>query len=401
MSNFVAMKTIDRIIHHLMICLAPAFFAACSGSDEPAAPVEPQLTPAHRTVLVYMVANNNLSSFAADDIAEMKTGVSRLGDNADGRWLVYYSGPDLRPRLIELLADGTERELKEYDTAESSVSIARMRRVVSDARELAPADGLGLVLWSHGTGWISDTGSINEPSEASGMMSPLSFGMDGRLTMKISSLRCALEGNSFDFIYFDCCHMATVEVAYELRHLTPRIVASPTELGVEGMPYDLNVASLLAAQADLAGALANTFGFYERQLAADDPLSPGYGCCISLLNTAALDDLAAATRDIYLSGATTPDSYVEVPYYRVGITSGICDMRHHMRAICTDPALLARWETAFSNVVMTTRTTPEVYFLQADDFAGLGHNVIRSGTDTTKGYTELQWWTDVASNISF
>lgn len=92
---------------------------------------------------------------------------------------------------------------------------------------------------------------------------------------------------------------------------------------------------------------------------------------------------------------------MEVPYYRVGITSGICDMRHHMRAICTDPALLARWETAFSNVVMTTRTTPEVYFLQADDFAGLGHNVIRSGTDTTKGYTELQWWTDVASNISF
>lgn len=386
-----------------MICLAAAFFAACSGSDEPAAPVEPQPTPAHRTVLVYMVANNNLSSFAADDIAEMKTGMSRLGDRAAGRWLVYYSGPDLRPRLIELLADGTECELKEYDTAVSSVSIERMRQVVSDARGLAPADGFGLVLWSHGTGWISDSGSINEPSEASGMQSPLSFGMDGyrRLTMKISSLRRALEGNSFDFIYFDCCHMATVEVAYELRGLTSRIVASPTELGVEGMPYDLNVASLLATQPDLAGALANTFGFYERQLAAADPLSPGYGCCISLLNTAALDGLAAATRDIYLSGTTTPDSYVAVPYYRAGITSGICDMRHHIRAICSDPALLARWETAFSNVVMATRTTPEVYFLQADDFAGLGHNVIRSEADTSQGYTETQWWTDVASNISF
>ena len=124
-----------------------------------------------------------------------------------------------------------------------------MRRVVSDARELAPADGLGLVLWSHGTGWISDTGSINEPSEASGMMSPLSFGMDGRLTMKISSLRCALEGNSFDFIYFDCCHMATVEVAYELRHLTPRIVASPTRSASMSVSWPPTIPSARATAA--------------------------------------------------------------------------------------------------------------------------------------------------------
>lgn len=397
------MKPIVNILYIFLACLAAAAFAGCSGDDEPSLPAPPEPQTAHRTVLVYMVANNNLSSFASDDIDEMKAGVTCQGALADGRWLVYYSGPDMRPRLLELLADGTERELKVYDAAVSSVSIERMRQEVADARALAPADGLGLVLWSHGTGWISDSGSIDEPSSSAAMASPLSFGMDGnrRLSMKIPSLRRALEGGTFDFIYFDCCHMATVEVAYELRHVTPRIVASPTELGVEGMPYALNVSPLMSAQPDLAGALGNTFAYYERQLEADDPFNPGYGCCISLLNTAALDDLADATRAIYLAGAATPAGYDAVPYFRRGITSGIYDMRHHIRAVCPDPDLLARWEAAFDKVVMTTRSTPKVYFLPADDFAGLGHNVIRTEADTSNGYTETQWWADVASHIVF
>ena len=40
--------------------------------------------------------------------------------------------------------------------------------------------------------------------------------------------------------------MGTVEIAYELRALTPVIVGSPTEVEGEGMPYHLNIPAFFA-----------------------------------------------------------------------------------------------------------------------------------------------------------
>lgn len=391
------MKPIVNILYIFLACLAAAAFAGCSGDDEPSLPAPPEPQAVHRTVLVYMVANNNLSSFASDDIDEMKAGVTCQGALADGRWLVYYSGPDMRPRLLELLADGTERELKVYDVAVSSVSIERMRQVVADARALAPADGLGLVLWSHGTGWISDSGSIDEPFSSASMASPLSFGMDGnrRRSMKITSLRRALEGGTFDFIYFDCCHMATVEVAYQLRHLTPVIVASPTELGEDGMPYDRNLQHFFSPVPDLEAAARNTFTSYT-----DGSVSPSYGCAISVIRTSALDRLAGACAAIHSSGAILPDNYQRVPYFRTIImSSGLYDMFHYYSAlegVATD--LKDEFARAFNAAVSLSLTTQRVYGLAADNFHGLATNIVTSDSDiTTYRYDETDWYADVLS----
>lgn len=382
---------------HLNITLllfAAAIFTAvmqsCGSSD---GPDEPPVEKPTRSVLVYMAANNNLSYYARVDLEEMKEGAK---DISGGHLLVYYHRSNQDPRLIEITPDGEEKTLKTYDTSESSVSIDRMRQVVADARSIDANGKLGLVFWSHGTGWLNDDGVIDEDASQSPAASPLSFGTDEengvKRKMKITSLRRALKGNTYDFIYFDCCHMATVEVAYELRRLTPQIAACPTELGLEGMPYQKNLKHFFSATPDLAAAAKNSFDFYEAQGTV--------GCCISVINTSGLDRLAELSRQALQRGAV-PDSYRAVPYFRTSIMSaGIYDMKHYFSALIrsTDASRLSDWLTAYSKVVTKSYTTPRVYGLDASDFSGLGCNILdKLNTPEKYGYDETSWYRDVVA----
>ena len=375
-------------------------FASC-GNDEPGAGLLPDPVPepekAHRTVLVYMVSNNNLSRYAMADMQEMVYGVKAGALDTGGRLLVYSSLPNETPRLYELKPDGSEALIKSYTDNASSVTVERMRAVIADAKEAAPADDYGLVLWSHATGWLNDSGVIDDGSsrsagESPALISPLSFGADGlpAKKMSITSLARALEGHHFSFIYFDCCHMATVEVAYELRHAADRIVASPTELGVEGMPYNRNLECFFLPKADIDAAAANTFDYYTT--------NPSYGCAITTLDTGALDRLAASTRSI-LSDFPYPADYSRIPYFRkVIMTTGIFDLADYIEARCTNPQRLAEWRRDFYAVVTSFRTTDEVYFLDASRFHGLGTQIIESPDDASAyDYTATSWWADVVA----
>ena len=140
---------------------------AC-GFDEPdnPEPVPEPPTEVTRAVLVYMVANNSLGSstvpgeeeygrgFDKSDLREMAK-AAREGSLGANRLLVYHHAYLSEPRIIEITPDG-ERELKEYDTSELSVSTSRMTRVIDDFMELAPARNYGIVLWSHADGWLDN-----------------------------------------------------------------------------------------------------------------------------------------------------------------------------------------------------------------------------------------------------
>lgn len=360
--------------------------SACSDSKSD----EPKIKTAPRTVLVYMVANNNLNSYALDDINEMKIGATR-GLNG-GRLLVYYAGRDATPCLLEITESGTEKTLVAYtDSDESSVSVARMSRVIADAKALAPARDYGLVLWSHGTGWLNDAGVIDEPQPSA---STQSFGYEYGSPvkkMKITSLAQALAPNHFSFIYFDCCHMACAEVVYEMKDLTDLIVACPTELGVEGMPYDVNVPLLFEATPNLRQAVTNTFQSYT---------TSSEGCSISLINTASLPALASATRDIFMAvGTTPPTSYSPVRYFRTFVVpTGIFDMKDYISALNPSAQLMDRWTAAFNATVEMHLTTPTVYDLNASKFSGLGINIVKTtGQTTDYGYNTTRWWADVTA----
>ncbi|MDE6483820.1 MAG: hypothetical protein K2L14_00270 [Duncaniella sp.] len=357
--------------------------------DEPDPPVP--TVPAesvHRSVLVYMVADNSLGSWNNDqaDLREMRT-AAKAGDLNGGRLIVYHNRPGTdsgkAPLLLEVTATGIDI-LKTYpdDPGIYSVDPDRMREVITDMKSYAPADDYGLVLWSHASGWM-------ETSMAR------SFGEDRRQTMKISSLASALRDSEFSFIYFDCCSMASVEVMWELRHAAPVIVASGIELPADGMPYQLTMPYLFApGKADMVGAASTTFNFY------DSITGSSRTCAMTVVDTEALQALAEASADIF-SGVTefAPGLSSVQPYFRSAVRTYMYDFEDYVERLDPDPAQLEAWRAALSDAVIYKASTPALFnIVDLDRYCGLGSYVILDPREIAAfNYNEREWYRDVVS----
>lgn len=110
-------------------------FTACRDDNE-----APEAEKRSRTVLVYMVAQNNLSSFAEADFNEMLEGMKSV-DDQNNNLIIYWDDKDSKPRLIRLYKDknGTVKQERLQDYAEQNSvdteimkSIRNIRLIVMD-----------------------------------------------------------------------------------------------------------------------------------------------------------------------------------------------------------------------------------------------------------------------------
>ena len=108
------MKLFKLYIYQLIIFAVLLLHTACDDSPEPVGSAT-----VNRTVLVYMVASNNLGTgrFDMADIAEMQQ-AAEAGDITDGRLLVYHVPPSGDPVLKEVTASGIDT-LAVYDSGHS------------------------------------------------------------------------------------------------------------------------------------------------------------------------------------------------------------------------------------------------------------------------------------------
>lgn len=394
----------NKILHTFLIAGAlSVMLSSCGENDEPQ-PVPP--TDESRTVLVYMVANNNLRTFALQDMLEMQEGVDNGGLGDKGRLLVYHDAGE--PTLIEILP-GRVDTLETYLNTRYAVQSERMLQVIDDSRRHAPATDYGLVLWSHGTGWIQNGMEMpGTKSDVPGHDIVQSFGDDRGKKMNVTTLAEVLESRNFSWLYFDCCLMNSAEVAYELRNSVPFIVGSQIELPAEGMPYQLNISPFFASgESDLIGAASNTYGYYRDKA--------GYYCAMSVIDTSALDRLAVACRNIfskatpgYPAGHTLQDLYPTAPNLHF-------DFGDYIEALCmgADGAVpqwpgaendLAEFHAALAETVIYEDAIPYVPYgtrlLPLEKHCGLATFVMKDGEDaTTNNYNTLSWYTDVASAL--
>lgn len=380
------------------------------GHDEEPEPPAPQ-GDAVRSVLVYMVANNSLGGSAnngydALDLKEMDN-AAKAGSLGANRLLVYHHAYRAEPELIEITSSG-RKVLKHYDTSHSSVSAARMEEVIADFKEIAPAQRYGIVLWSHASGWL-ENGLDEELGIVNGKLR--AFGVDGNTSrqMNVTTLAAVLEGKGFDFVYFDCCHMAGVEVAYQLRRSTPVVVGSSSELPADGMPYDATLPYLMADDADLVGAAKQTFMFYDAQQGVYRT------CTISVIDTSKLDALADAVGDFYAMHPTLPDGYQGQKFIAVGCR--YFDLAHYLHGLAdgsiasvADADLVAAYDRAISAIedaVVYKNATPYLWYgqldqVKIDSHCGLSTYIMRTASDADAkrlGYERLDWWKNVASRL--
>lgn len=362
---------------------------------------EPQTTPYKRTVLVYIVADNNgLASYAQEDLAEMKEGMAQVSDGM--LHLLVYIDTGSSPRLVELKKQNgqvVEDVVRTYDDR-NSVGVDETREVFADVFSNPDflAEGYGLIYWSHGDGWIPyGQASTRWVGQDKG---------DGDHRMNISELVTILQSvPHLDFLMFDACFMASVEVAYELRSFTDYYVGSPTETPGPGAPYQVLVPMMVADQAAIR--MSNSyFAFYEgiytgKTPTVDGPWTGGVFICV--MRTDALESLAALTAQLL------PEEVVDIAALKEEVFDydhkgggrdyvGYFDLKQLMEQVLDD-ASYATWTQAFDAAIAYWSTTPKNYSRFVGMFSmeganGITHYIPGSSTQRDAAYHSMKWYQD-------
>lgn len=338
------MKRIPAILFLLPLLLA-AGLTSCKNDPTP----EPPVGKKNRTVIEYMVADNNLCASALQNINDME---GAWDDSYDGNMVVFFypstscrDGRDPTPRLLLIGRDANgradpldqsnpsnqivSRVLKTYSRDIDPCDASVMAQVLADAMALAPADNYGLVLWSHGSGWLPKDvkqplksavpgtaaigdpvskliGSVEAPEAAAAGNGIVGYSFGQSVThagseMEVDALAKALpQGTVFDFILFDACHMACVELAWEVRDRAEYTIGSVAEVMGAGFPYTKILKPMFAwDRVDVEG-IAREFYYHYNEMS-------GYSksATVSVVRNNRLPALAEAMKALCEQGAPT------------------------------------------------------------------------------------------------
>ncbi|KAA6347754.1 hypothetical protein EZS27_004778 [termite gut metagenome] len=381
------------IYNCLLSCVLVVFYACRDTPDVPD-------TINGRTVLVYMAADNSLSSFAGNDFDEMMEGFAEIDNNAGN--LIVYLDDKIKPQLIQIKKDNVGKVVRQviwtYDD-QNSVDVKVMRDVLLRTFDNFPAKSYGLVLWSHGEGWLPYWKKTSR-----------SFGQDGDDRMNISDLRNALRSYHFDFILFDACFMQAVEVAYELRTCSDYFIGSPTEIPGPGAPYQTIVKSMFATgstKETAIGIARSYYDFYALKYNGGQGSSNQNwtgGVSVSVVKSAELEQLAVATKNIftqYLKSETVINisgimCYDPLRYPYPSYYYDIDGFIHSLTGENTDYTL---WSMVFENAVPYFETTDKNFSAYGGMFSmkntkGLSIYIPnKSLTETNTFYSTYKWYT--------
>lgn len=228
-------------------------------------------------VLIYIGANNNLHYDAINTIEKIKKGAKSL--NKD-QVIVIYAKTQSISTLLKITRPGNQIKidtLKNFRSGNSS-DAGFMKEVIDLTRNSVRAKKYGLVLWSHATSWIPPANTKTK-----------SFGSDDFQEMDIKDLRSILQDN-WEYIMFDACSMASIEVCYELKDIAKFILASPSEVLSTSFPYDLILLDLFKGKEGLIRVCSKFMEYYREQTGLYASAT------VSLIKTSQLSDIALHTQ---------------------------------------------------------------------------------------------------------
>ncbi len=361
--------------------------ACCEKSDKE------DLSHDNRTILLYMLANNNLSSLNYDNLNIQDICDAITNNDIDGKMVIYYAGLEGDPELIEIYRNkkgvAVMETIKTYP-GQVSTNTSAIKEVLSDVKSMYKTQSYGLVMWSHATSWLPQ----NRYYAPNRHQAPTSFGREGdeALTIDIDSLRYAMEPHHFDFILFDACLMSSVEVAYELRHICDYIIASPTETLGSGYPYKEITPLLFEENIDYKQICRC---YYDHFIA---PGTSETGT-IALIKTAALENLADKCRDIVIDKETEISKLNtrSIQHYdRNHLPFLLYDIEHYMEQIAEEDELEA-FRSALDETIEYKAASLTFLNILITNYSGLSSYIPGCIDDSILEdyYTKLRWYNRV------
>lgn len=354
-----------------------------------------------RTVLFYLACDgNNLQWYAENDLANLVRGYLPFRTNKDEAMLVFLDSGDGQPSLHRYYGSkqGTvfEELVKYYDTSFNSADPDNLRRVLDDVEYYYPSEHRGLILWSHGTGWLPP-GYYSNPREAKSAVSK-SFALEAGSEIDIRDLADALTRH-YEFILFDSCLMSTVEVAYQLRNKTDYIIASCAEVLVDGFPYgsiceDFFNDHTAKGPSALKDICQNYYDYYNAQTGVSRTAT------VSLIDCSQLETLATVCNRIFHAHkadmANVNPSLVQ--HYYTNNKHWFYDLTDYIRQFATESEM-SELKAAMDRCVIFKQATEWILgVVQVRTHSGFSTYIpISNATYLNEYYKTLDWTKDTGA----
>lgn len=367
-------------------------FISCADSDTIKKDIE-------RTVLVYMATDNNLSSFGNTNIQLMLQGMK----NVEGRLIIYLDPSNDVPRLMVIEGNSAPKldTLVTY-SEENSASPEVLRRTIQDVRNLYPSNSYGLILWSHGMGWLPEKYNFHR-SYSAGLVRYTNlptkyFGQDthpgdGAMEsfMETDELMASISGY-FNFIMFDACFMGAVEVLYGLRDYADYFIASPAEILANGFPYDKIVPWLWGDEEDLKRVCAEYFNYYNTY---PDPNDAGWNSAtVALVKSSELQHLVELTSNIVGENKCVASTDVwRYPLSKSSLPNVFYDLGDYINTY-GDESQQSAYKQQLEKTVVFKAATPTFFgqTIPTDKFSGLSVYIPQTRwDDMNQIYYQLEW----------
>ena len=296
------------------LILLSVFLLALAACERDGADITLSLGPygveTRKVLLLYEAGYNSLSDDIRRNIAQLQQGYLPGKDRSDDVVLVFSHlltskvGVSTAPTLVRLYEEYGEARADTLKVWPENTPVANkemVTEVFNWVREAFPAAGYGAILASHATGWLPE-GYFSKPWDRGGSLSwsarRKTFGQEyydasrsKSQEIEIKDLAAAIP-YKLDYILFDACLMATVEVVWELRNVTSYLAVSPCEIPAAGFNYRTLTEHLLKpAVPDLQAVCQDYYDMYK-----DDSL---YGATITMVDCSRLEPLASLCRDLF------------------------------------------------------------------------------------------------------
>lgn len=343
-----------------------------------------------KTVLLYMVANNNLSNEAENSISMLQNGYIPA---EEGNLLVYKHCAGMDPVLLHI-KKGEEGTVV-ADTAyrfppRVSATKSALTQALNVTQALFPADSYGLILWSHGTGWIPPLASSSSAAQEqrSGSCPERTFGLDGKVELEIRDLAQAIP-YKLSFMLMDACFMGGIETAYEVKDSVDYYIGSPAEILTESFPYHKIMQHIFKSTPDYAAVCREYYDYYNAKSGAERSATVALMDCSKLAEVA---EVAKRVFDQYGERIASLDLSLLQPYFRGSSSKYFYDLKDLVDAIA-DASLSAEFAAALERAVPYKASTPYFIELPIRSFCGVSTYVPGNPADTKLAdyYKQYKW----------
>ena len=436
-----------REFRHILLLLASVLIIGCSkenpnfddrwsgnGSGSPSGETrgDRTVTPETRRVLIlYSAGFNNISSYLREDIEDLTKGYVPRDSRSDDVLLVIsrltktyknYSTPT-SPVLIRLTReDGQETvrdTLKVWDPDTPISSAAFLRESLEYVVSHFPAAGYGMIISSHGTGWLPpkyyaspdsmdpdahvDSGYWAPGKRVSSVYPPIdtwppvkTLGQDDTTSgstspyseIELKGLKDAFPMH-LDYLLVDACLMGCIELAYELKDVCDMIGFSQAEVLADGLQYMTLTSHLLEnPEPDVVSVCRDYFEFYNAQTSVDLR-----SATISLVDCTKLDALADVCADLFAAHPTQLRglNYNAIQRYFRFNRHFFYDLRSIITHCNLTPAETARLDEALEACIIYKAATPSFILnstggFYINEFSGFSMYLPANGTPFLDNY---------------